>query len=86
MENETKTEQLKKRASELAGREVEVEQTKHGKYIVLWMRFEQSPPPVGDTEDEALQGFIDYRLKSKNFRDTLATDDTKLEETNEDRV
>lgn len=86
MEKETKMEQLRQKAEELAGRKVDVEKTKHGKYVVLWLRFQQSPPPVGDTEEEALQGFIDYRLKSWNDRDKLAPDDTQTEETNEDRV
>lgn len=46
-------------AEKLAGRPVEVEKLKNGKLIVLWMRFEESPPKPGDTEEEALKNFIE---------------------------
>lgn len=53
-------EELKAKAESLAMRPVEVEQTLDGKYIVLFMRFMHSPPPKGDTEQEALEKFIEY--------------------------
>jgi len=58
---------LQARADELAGRPVEVEQTKDGKYIVLFMQFSQPPPPKGDTPEEALTGFI---KKMEAYRQT----------------
>jgi hypothetical protein len=45
-------------AGKLAGRPVEVEKLKDGKFVVLWMRFEASPPEPGDTEEDALKNFI----------------------------
>lgn len=54
---------LLERASSLAGRPVEVEQTTDGKYIVLWMSLSYPPPPKGATEEEALQLFIDHMSK-----------------------
>ena len=50
---------LYKRAEELAGRPVEVSQLINGKFIVLWMAFEQDPPPADITEEGALKGFIE---------------------------
>ena len=49
---------LQERANELAGREIEVERTKDGKYIALFMAFNESPPPKGATPDEALELFV----------------------------
>ena len=68
---------LYEEANELAGREVEVEQTKDGLYIVLWMEFEKSPPPKGRTEQEALEMFIQFMLNRKDEKDTLPSEDTK---------
>lgn len=53
-------ETLKDKASELLGREVEVDQTRDGRYIVLFMSLTASPPPKGDTEEEALEKFIKW--------------------------
>jgi len=50
--------ELMLRAAELAGRDIEVEKTKDGKYIVLFMSMTESPPPKGSTADEALEKFI----------------------------
>ncbi len=50
--------ELQERADALAGRPVEIVQTKDGKYIALFMQFGQPPPPKGDTREEALSGFI----------------------------
>jgi hypothetical protein len=50
--------ELMARAVELAGRDIEVEKTKDGKYIVLFMSMTESPPPKGATIDEALEKFI----------------------------
>jgi len=50
--------ELYAKAVELAGREVEVERTKDGKYIVLFLSFNESPPPKGATPDAALEAFI----------------------------
>ena len=51
---------LYEKAAELAGRTVEVEKTKDGKYIVLFLVLGASPPPKGDTEQEALEKFIEW--------------------------
>jgi hypothetical protein len=56
-------EELYKRAAELAGRDVEVETTKDGKHIVLYMVFNQSPPPKGNSERDALEKFIEWAEK-----------------------
>lgn len=52
--------ELYDRAEQLAGRPVEVEKTKDGKYIVLFMALGHSPPPKGDTEKEALEEFVSW--------------------------
>lgn len=66
-------EELLKIASDLAGREVEVEQTMDGKFVVLWMQFGASPPPKGDTKEEALKNFIEYMKGRKNDRSDIPT-------------
>ena len=76
---------LYQEAEQAAGRPVEVEQTTDGKYVVLWMRFQQNPPPKGTSVSAALTNFIDYRLKNQSDRDKLPEDDTQTEDTNEDR-
>jgi hypothetical protein len=49
--------ELYEKASSLAGREVEVEKTKDGKFVVVW--FDANlPPPKGDSEEDALKLFI----------------------------
>lgn len=52
--------QLTEKASALLGRNVEVEKTRDGKYIVLFMSLTTSPPPKGDTPEEALEKFISW--------------------------
>ncbi len=69
-------EELYKEAERLAGRPVEVEKTTDGKFIVLWMHFQASPPPKGVTEEEALQGFISMMLQRAGAGDTLPAEDT----------
>lgn len=71
---------LYEEAGRLAGRPVEVEQTEDGKYIVLWMHFQASPPPKGDTEEAALQAFINMMLQRAPAADTLPEVDTDKEE------
>jgi len=68
--------ELYQEAERLAGRPVEVEQTKDGKFIVLWMHFQASPPPKGNTEEEALRGFISMMLQRQGSEATLPTEDT----------
>lgn len=58
-------------AEKLAERPVEVEKLKNGKYVVLWMRFEVSPPKPGDTEEEALKNFLEYMLQLKKSESTI---------------
>jgi hypothetical protein len=41
--------------------EYEVEQTRDGKYIVMFMSFNCPPPPKGDTPEEAIEKFKEYR-------------------------
>ena len=53
-------EELLKAAADLAGREVEVEKLKDGKYVVLFMSLTENPPPKADTEEEALVAFIKW--------------------------
>lgn len=51
------------KAMELAGRPIEVEALQDGRFIVMWMRFEVSPPEPALTEETALQNFIDKMLQ-----------------------
>lgn len=60
LEASSQTEVLLARAAELAGRDIEVEKTKDGKYIVLFMSMTESPPPKGATVNEALEKFIEW--------------------------
>jgi hypothetical protein len=53
-------EELKSRASALLNREVEVEKTKDGKYVVLYMSLSSPPPPKGSSEEEALKFFVEW--------------------------
>lgn len=70
--------ELLKRAEELAGRPVELEQTQDKKWVVLYMTFERSPPPKGETQEEALRLFIEMMLKRGPEASNLpSTDDTK---------
>lgn len=57
---------LYKRAEELAGRAVEVEKTAHGKYAVLWFNFSSTPSAPADTEEGALNNFIEKLESLKN--------------------
>ena len=52
--------ELYSKAVQLAGRSIEIEKTKDGKYIVVFMVLGHSPPPKGDTEKEALEKFIEW--------------------------
>ena len=51
-------EELYAKAAELAGRPIEVEQLKDGRFIAMWMRFESPPPLPSMTEDGALLNLI----------------------------
>lgn len=73
--------QLAEKASALVGRDVEVERTRDGKYIVLFMSLTASPPPKGDTPQEALEKFIAWYEESKI---EVAPDLALLEEDDED--
>ena len=59
----------------ILGYDVEVEQTKDGKYVVLYMNFNSSPPPKGDTEEDALIKFLAW-LKEKTNERIDSTGDT----------
>lgn len=48
------------KVAELVGRPVEVERTKDGKYIVLFMALGFPPPPKGDDEKGALEAFLSW--------------------------
>jgi len=52
--------QLLEKASTILGRDAEVEKTKDGKYIVLFMSLTTSPPPKGDTPEDALEKFVNW--------------------------
>lgn len=56
---------LYEKAEKLAGRPVEVEKTKDGKYIVMWMSFSSFPPPKGGCTEDALELFIEYMENKK---------------------
>jgi len=75
---------LYKKAAELAGRDVEVMTLPNGKFVVLWMSFNSKPPQPGDTEEEALNNFI--QLQSSLAADNMVhdTDDTVGPETSSD--
>ena len=53
-------EELYAKAEALAGRPIEVDQTVDGQFIALWMSFEKSPPKKGETEEAALENFIEH--------------------------
>ena len=73
-------------ASFLANRSVEVEKTTDGKYIVLYMRFEKSPPPKEDTSIEALRSFIRMMLQRNQEVGTMIADGHKKGENNANRT
>jgi hypothetical protein len=52
-------EELVKEAEILAGRPVEVEKLRDGRFVVLWMCFDVPPPTPGSTREEALKNFIE---------------------------
>ncbi len=62
---------LLQEASQLAGRDIEIEETTDGKYIVLYMSFSGSPPPKGDTEIDALEKFIDTMKKRRTHGNNI---------------
>jgi hypothetical protein len=72
-------------AEHLAGRPVEVQQTEDGKFIVLWMSFNNPPPPKGDCASDALEKFIQYMLNIKSTQVSLEPEDTNQEDTDEGR-
>lgn len=56
---------LAEKVTSLLGRDIEVERTRDGKYIVLFMSLTCSPPPKGDSPQEALEKFIAWYEYSK---------------------
>lgn len=52
--------ELKKKAEELTGYPLDIEKTKDGKYVVLFMSLKEAPPPKGLTPEEALSLFIEW--------------------------
>ena len=67
---------LYEEAEALAERPIEVEKTKDGKYIVMWMSFSSLPPPKGDCVEDALDLFIKYLTEKKKAG--LEKDDEEL--------
>lgn len=52
----------------LLDREVEIQKTEDGKYVVLYMSLVSPPPPKGDSKKEALEKFIKwYEEKGKTI-------------------
>lgn len=47
-------------AEKILGREIEVDKTTDGKFIVVWINANSSPPPKGDTEEEAIEKFTKW--------------------------
>lgn len=69
-------------AEKLTGRPVEVEKTRDGKYIVLYMNLMSTPPPKADTEDDALTRFIEWYQVRKT--DPLPNEDLSFLERGDD--
>lgn len=76
----TETEKsLYARAKDLTGREVEVHQTKDGRFIVLYMCFGKKPPPKGSTPKEALKLFVEYMESNRPIDAGTETDYVDLQ-------
>ena len=65
--------QLLEEATALAGRDIEIEETRDGRYIVLWMCFGTEPPPKGNTEQAAVEEFIKFMKNRKENTDENRT-------------
>lgn len=61
----TKIDQLKEEFKSLIGRDVEFEKVKDG-IIVLYINTNKGPPPVGSSEEDALEKFITYFKETQN--------------------
>ena len=61
----SKLDTLKEEFKSLVGREVEFEKVNDG-IIVLYINTNKAPPPVGKTEEEALEKFINYFKEIQN--------------------
>ena len=61
----SKLDTLKEEFKSLVGREVEFEKVNDG-IIVLYINTNKAPPPVGKTEEEALENFINYFKEIQN--------------------
>lgn len=72
---------LHAKAASLAGREVEVQQTKDGMFIVLYMCFGKRPPPKGTTPKEALRLFVDYMESNRTVDPGTEEDYENLQKT-----
>lgn len=57
--------ELTKKAVELAGREIDIEPTRDGRYVVPWFNANGGPSPKGETECEALEKFITFLERNK---------------------
>lgn len=68
---------LLQEASDLAGRPVDVDRTKDGAFIVLYMCFGKKPPPKGSTREEALVKFIEH-MKTNRPVDPGTEEDIKV--------
>lgn len=62
-------EQVKTQIRDALGRDFDVVQTTGGKYVVEFFDFNSPPPPLGDTEDEAMILFRDYIVSRKENTD-----------------
>lgn len=69
--------ELLQEASDLVGRPVDVDRTKDGAFIVLYMCFGKKPPPKGKTREEAVLNFIDY-MKSNRPVDPGTEDEIQV--------
>lgn len=67
------------KAKAITGREVEVQQTKDGRFIVLYMCFGKKPPPKGATPKEALRLFVDYMEANRPVDPGTEEDFTSLQ-------
>lgn len=65
----------------LIGRPVEVVRTASGKWIVEWLNFNTPPPPVGASEQEALEKFIDFIKENPDGTIYTSNPDTSEEVT-----
>ena len=73
-------EELRARATELLGREFEIEETTDGMFVPVFFDYNNRPPPKRETELDALEAFVSYlenrEIKSLQEEAIRQTEDT----------